>query len=94
MNTKKECKKIFGSIQNIEKQKNNELDLAKKNNYLAAITQINTELLQTEDWKQSINNILETTAKIMNADGVQFLEIHDQFRRFASIHLEDQDLHG
>lgn len=81
MNPKKECKKIFGSIQNIEKQKNNELDLAKKNNYLAAITQINTELLQTEDWKQSINNILETTAKIMNADGVQFLEIHENKKR-------------
>lgn len=30
MNSRKECKKIFGSIQNIEKQKNNELELAKK----------------------------------------------------------------
>lgn len=34
-------------------------------------------MLQTDDWRQSINNILETTAKIMNTDGVQYFEIEE-----------------
>lgn len=70
--------KIIGSVQNITKQKTNELELAKKNNYLEAITEIITELLQSNDWYNSLNNVLTITGNAINVDRVYYFEMNKE----------------
>src|SRR5574343_49781 len=71
------CIKISGSIQDINAQKQNELELAKKNNYLSALTDIITELLQSNNWYESLNNVFKIAGNTINVDRVYYFEIHD-----------------
>ncbi|HLO73732.1 MAG TPA: PAS domain S-box protein [Flavobacterium sp.] len=71
------CIKISGSIQDINAQKQNELELAKKNNYLSALTDIITELLQSNNWYESLNNVFKIAGNTINVDRVYYFEIHE-----------------
>lgn len=74
---KGKCIKISGSIQDINTQKQNELELAKKNNYLSALTNIITELLQSNNWYESLNNVFKIAGNTINVDRVYYFEIHE-----------------
>lgn len=76
-NSDNKCIKISGSIQDINKQKQNEIEIAKKNNYLSALTNIITELLQSSNWYESLNNVFKIAGKTINVDRVYYFEIHN-----------------
>jgi len=76
-NNEDKCIKISGSIQDINKQKQNEIEIAKKNNYLSALTDIITELLQSNNWYESLNNVFKIAGKTINVDRVYYFEIHN-----------------
>ena len=63
-----ECRKITGSIQDIDKFKRDELGHLRKSSYLALISQLNVELLQNKDWDQALKALLPNLCKVVNAD--------------------------
>jgi PAS domain S-box-containing protein len=67
--------KILGSIQNITKQKNIEIELAKKNNHLSSITNITTELMQTTNWYESLYTSFVITGDTIDVDRVYYFEM-------------------
>lgn len=69
--------KTLGSIQNITKQKNNEIELAQKNIFLYAITNVITELMHTNDWHESLSKVFQITGKTIDVDRIYFFEVDD-----------------
>lgn len=69
--------KILGSIQNITKQKNNELELAQKNIFLSSITSVITELIYSDDWFESLNHVFQIAGNTINADRVYYFEMDE-----------------
>jgi PAS domain S-box-containing protein len=67
--------KILGSIQNITKQKNIEIELAKKNNHLSSITNITTELMRTTNWYESLYTSFLITGNTIDVDRIYFFEM-------------------
>ena len=67
--------KILGSIQNITKQKNIELELAKKNIHLSSITNITTELMRTTNWYESLYTSFSITGETIDVDRIYFFEM-------------------
>ncbi|MQP52008.1 MULTISPECIES: PAS domain-containing protein [unclassified Flavobacterium] len=67
--------KILGSIQNITKQKINELKLAKKNTLLSSITNVTSELMQSNNWHESLYNSFQITGNTINVDRIYFFEM-------------------
>ena len=53
------CTKIYGSFQDIHSQKINELELAKRNELLAVITNIIGTFLQVENWFDALKQVFE-----------------------------------
>ncbi|RAK22677.1 PAS domain S-box-containing protein [Flavobacterium aquaticum] len=76
-NTFNKKTKVYGSIQNITKQKNNELELAKKNFYLSSIANVISELMHSEDWFQSLHKVFEVTGNTIDVDRIYYFEIDE-----------------
>jgi len=70
------CTKIYGSFQDIHFQKMNELELAKRNELLAVITQIISTFLQVESWFDALKQVFELTGKTVDVDRVYYFESH------------------
>lgn len=69
--------KILGSIQNITHQKVNELDLAQKNIFLSSITSVITELINADDWYESLSKVFEVTGNTIDVDRIYYFEIDE-----------------
>lgn len=69
--------KILGSIQNITHQKVNELDLAQKNIFLSSITSVITELINADDWYESLSKVFQITGSNINVDRIYYFEIDE-----------------
>lgn len=67
--------KTLGSIQNITKQKNNEIELAQKNIFLSSITNVVTELIHANDWHESLSNVFQITGNTIDVDRIYFFEV-------------------
>lgn len=67
--------KIVGSIQNITKQKNNELKLEQKNKILGAITDVTTELMYSNNWYESLHKSFIIAGNTIQADRIYYFEI-------------------
>ena len=67
--------KIVGSIQNITKQKNNELKLEQKNKILGAITDVTTELMHSNNWYESLHKSFIIAGNTIQADRIYYFEI-------------------
>jgi PAS domain S-box-containing protein len=64
--------KIFGSIQDIDEQKKTSLEIAEKTKFLSILSEINKQLLDYEDWNESINRIFKVVGESINVDRVYF----------------------
>lgn len=71
-----ECKRIYGSYQDIHKRKIAELGLAKKTNYLSALTKIIELLFQSQDWYSTIDEVFKITASATAVDRIYYFENH------------------
>ncbi len=69
--------KILGSIQNITHQKLNGLDLAQKNIFLSSITNVISELINSNDWYESLSKVFQITGNTIDVDRIYYFEIDD-----------------
>ena len=67
--------KIVGSIQNITKQKKTELKLEKKNTILSSITDVTTELMNSNNWYESLYKSFIIVGNTIKADRIYYFEI-------------------
>ncbi|WP_445715126.1 PAS domain-containing protein [Flavobacterium sp.] len=74
-NNLKRNNKIVGSIQNITKQKTNELKLAERNVILSSITDVTTELMHSNNWYESLYKTFIITGNTINVDRIYYFEI-------------------
>ncbi|WP_162418562.1 PAS domain S-box protein [Cyclobacterium roseum] len=70
------CTRLFGSFQDIHKQKTNEIQLTKNNRLLEVISKVIGKFLLVEDWSQVLNEVLELTGKAISVDRVYFFQRH------------------
>ncbi len=70
------CTRLFGSFQDIHKQKTNEIQLTKNNRLLEVISKVIGKFLLVEDWCQVLNEVLELTGKAISVDRVYFFQRH------------------
>ncbi|WP_162343728.1 PAS domain S-box protein [Cyclobacterium salsum] len=70
------CRRLFGSFQDIHKQKTNEIQLTKNNRLLEVISRVIGKFLLVEDWSQVLNEVLELTGKAISVDRVYFFQRH------------------
>ncbi|WP_163378822.1 PAS domain S-box protein [Cyclobacterium sp. SYSU L10401] len=70
------CRRLFGSFQDIHKQKTNEIELTKNNRLLEVISRVIGKFLLVGDWNQVLNEVLELTGKAISVDRVYFFQCH------------------
>lgn len=73
---KNKCYKIYGSIQDVHHEKNNQLELSRKNRLLDTLSIIISEFLQVDDWRSVLHSIFELTGQTAEVDRVYYLELH------------------
>ena len=66
--------KIVGSFQDIDDIKRIEIQLAEKTDYLITLSQINTILLNMEDWKMSLQMCMQLIGNIIQTDRTYFFK--------------------
>lgn len=71
-----QCIRIFGSLQDITEAKLAELDLSNKTKYLAALAQISSELLELENWDDTLDTCLRIAGNTVQSDRVYYFENH------------------
>lgn len=71
-----ECRKITGSIQDIDSFKREQLGHLQKSRYLALISRLNAELLQNKKWFEALEQLLPDLGKEVNADRAYYFS-HD-----------------
>ena len=70
------CRRLFGSFQDIHKQKTNEIELTKNNRLLEVISRVIGKFLLVGDWNQVWNEVMELTGKAISVDRVFFFQCH------------------
>ncbi|EPR66979.1 PAS domain-containing protein [Cyclobacterium qasimii] len=70
------CVRILGSIQDIHKQKSNEIELAKNNQLLEVISKVIEKFLLVENWKDAIEEVFLLTSKTVVLDRIYYFENH------------------
>jgi len=70
------CRRLFGSFQDIHKQKTNEIELTKNNRLLEVISRVIGKFLLVGDWNQVLNEVMELTGKAISVDRVYFFQCH------------------
>ncbi|WP_339921820.1 PAS domain-containing protein [uncultured Cyclobacterium sp.] len=74
--SKGKCVRIFGSIQDIHKQKSDEIELAKNNQLLEVISKVIEKFLLVENWKDAIDEVFMLTSKAVVLDRIYYFENH------------------
>lgn len=69
-----ECKRLYGSFQDIHDRKSAEEKLKVKSRHIEAISKLNTALLNYQDWYNALNDHLEVIGEAVESDRVYYFE--------------------